>query len=158
MVKNDWDVTSIFRMRFNDLVLGHTDGLSDFPMQVTFCFSKCSQSYAQHYSFLYAMIFLLYQSTVWNWTASVIAWYKFRYTGPLGSSFNCLNLGNDICKTEHVHFAVNLVKYRMCSSYYTHHSQIPARPIQKRRTMWPITVTIKNTQVTPQYVLRLRVQ
>jgi hypothetical protein len=104
------------------------------------------------------MIFLLCQSTVWNWTASVIAWYKFRYTGPLGSSFNCLNLGNDICKTEHVHFAVNLVKYRMCSSYYTHSSQIPARPRQKRRTMWPITVTIKNTQVTPQYVLRLRVE
>jgi hypothetical protein len=48
-MKNDWDVTSIFRMRFNDLVLGHTDGLSHFPMQLMLRFCKYSQSYAQHY-------------------------------------------------------------------------------------------------------------
>lgn len=65
-----------------------------------------------------ATIFLLCQSNVWIGTASLIAWYKFRYTGPLGSGFNCLNLGNDTRKTEHVHFAVNLVKNRMCSSYH----------------------------------------
>jgi hypothetical protein len=65
-----------------------------------------------------ATIFLLCQWNFWNGTATLIAWYKFRYTGPLGSSFNCLNLGNDTSKTEHVHFAVNLVKYRMCSSYH----------------------------------------
>jgi hypothetical protein len=64
------------------------------------------------------MMFLLCHSNVWNRTASLIAWYKFRYTGPLGSSFNCPTLGNDTCKTEHVHFALNLVKYRMCSSYH----------------------------------------
>jgi len=48
-VKNDWDVTSTFLMRFNDLVLGRTGGLSPFPMQVIFCVSECSQCYAQHY-------------------------------------------------------------------------------------------------------------
>jgi hypothetical protein len=49
-VKNVWDVTTTFLMRFNDLVLGRTGGLSHFPIQVTFCVSKCSQSYAQHYT------------------------------------------------------------------------------------------------------------
>jgi hypothetical protein len=47
--RNDWDVTSTFRMGFNDLPLGHTEGLSHFPMQVMFCVSECSQPYAQHY-------------------------------------------------------------------------------------------------------------
>lgn len=35
-VKNDWDITSTFLISFNDLVLGHTEGLSHLPVQVCF--------------------------------------------------------------------------------------------------------------------------